>query len=166
MSGKSQGWGRPVEIRIAAHPIYLAVVRGAVRKVCALFDLTEEETDEVILALEEALANVIRHGYGGPCDKPIDILIGRPTSQEEPGLEVIVRDAGKVVDPRLIRSRDLEDIRPGGLGVHIIRSVMDVVEYSCLMEGGMQLRMVKRVKDCKACARPGAGHTRGKGQEA
>lgn len=145
MTNKLDGWQNPVEIRISAHPVYLSVVRGAVRKVVELFGLSEDDGDEVILALEEALANVIRHGYGGPCCKPIVIRLDRAETAGQEGLEVVVRDCARPVDPETIRSRDLEDVRPGGLGVHIIRSVMDEVEYSCLQGGGMQLRMVKYV---------------------
>ena len=145
MTSKLDGWQNPVEIQISAHPVYLSVVRGAVRKVVELFGLSEDDGDEVILALEEALANVIRHGYGGPCYKPIAIRLHRVQAGEQEGLEVVVRDSAKPVDPETIKSRDLEDVRPGGLGVHIIRSVMDEVEYSCLKDGGMQLRMVKYV---------------------
>ena len=57
-------------------------------------------------------------------------------------MEIIVRDFGPQVDPASIHSRDLDDVRPGGLGVHIIRSIMRDVDYSCPPDGGMQLRMV------------------------
>lgn len=134
-----------VEIRIAAKPTYLCVARSAIRQVADIAGLSESDSDGVILALEEALANSIRHSYGGACDKPIVIRVFKeaigPSGQE--GLVAIVRDFGKQVDPATIKSRDLEDVRPGGLGVHIINSVMDEVEYSCPAEGGMQLRMVK-----------------------
>jgi anti-sigma regulatory factor (Ser/Thr protein kinase) len=58
-------------------------------------------------------------------------------------LECDVRDFGRQVDPSTIRSRSLDEVRPGGLGVHIIRSVMDEVEYSRAEGGGMRLRMLK-----------------------
>jgi serine/threonine-protein kinase RsbW len=41
----------------------------------------------------------------------------------------VLRDYGRSCDPKYIRSRDLEDIRPGGVGVHIIRQVFDYVKY-------------------------------------
>jgi len=134
-----------VEIRIAAKPRYLCVARSAIRQVTDIAGLSESDSDGVILALEEALANSIRHGYGGSCDKPIIIRVFKEAVGQggQEGLVAIVRDFGRQVDPASIKSRDLEDVRPGGLGVHIINSVMDEVEYSCPAEGGMQLRMVK-----------------------
>ena len=52
---------------------------------------------------------------------------------------------GRQVDPATIKSRDLDDIRPGGLGVHIIGSVMDQVEYQKAPEAGMMVRMTKLI---------------------
>jgi anti-sigma regulatory factor (Ser/Thr protein kinase) len=136
-----------VEIHIRANPAYLSVARSAVRKATEIAGLSVEEADEVTLALDEALTNVIRHSYGGPCAELIIVKLSRIASKEgqRTALEIIVRDFGKQVDPATIKSRDLEDVRPGGLGVHIIQSVMDEVEYSCQQEGGMQLRMTKYI---------------------
>ena len=55
-----------------------------------------------------------------------------------------IRDHGRSVDPSSIKSRDLDDVRPGGLGVHIMRSVMDRVEYRKRGLTGMELSMTKR----------------------
>ena len=136
-----------LEIRICAEPSNLCVVRAAVRKAIEVAGLGEQEIDGVALALDEALSNVIQHGYGGACSKPIIVKLNRlaGSTNKAGGVELIVRDFGEQVDPSNIKSRDLEEIRPGGLGVHIIRSVMDEVEYSCPNDGGMQLRMVKYI---------------------
>ena len=133
------------EIHVHAVPEYLCVVRLAVRKAAEIAGLAASDLDAVTLALEEALTNVIQHSYDGPCHKPILIKLDTVDTDDKGGmgLQIIVRDFGGQVDPSKIRSRDLEDVRPGGLGVHIIRSVMDEVEYSCPADGGMQLRMTK-----------------------
>ncbi len=55
--------------------------------------------------------------------------------------------AARSIDPSTISGRDLGDVRPGGLGVHIIRSTMDKVRYRPRPGGGMLLRMVKYVDD-------------------
>ena len=105
----------------------------------------EEETGQIGLAIDEALANVINHGYGGPCDKPIDIAIEQVTWDGATGISITVRDFGRQVNPTEIRSRDLDDVRPGGLGVHIMRTVMDEVSYTPAEGGGMQLVMKKKL---------------------
>jgi len=137
-----------VEIRLSADPSCLCIVRSAVQKAAEITGFAQSEVDAIILAMEEALANIIRHGYGGPCKQPIVIKLKKipPGKQESGGLEIIIRDFGQQVDPREIKSRDLDDIKPGGLGVHIIKSAMDQVEYSCPADGGMQLRMFKEIR--------------------
>ena len=134
-----------IEVQIAAEVEYVGVVRTAIHEAIAIAGMPGEDADSVALALDEALANVIRHGYGGSCAKPIIVRVRKLLNEDGgvSGLELTVRDFGKQIDPTNIKGRDLSDIRPGGLGVHIIRSVMDEVEYSCPAEGGMQLRMTK-----------------------
>ncbi len=57
---------------------------------------------------------------------------------------IVIEDRAKQVDPGSIQSRDLDDIRPGGLGVYIMREVMDEVVFEQREGGGMRLRMLKR----------------------
>jgi len=134
-----------VEIRILAHPANLCIVRSAAQKAAEQCGLEQKSVDAITLALEEALANTIRHGYGGPCNKPIIVTLNRLNADDDhqAGLEILIRDFGRQIDPAKIKGRDLDDVRPGGLGVHLIYSSMDEVEYSCPSEGGMQLRLVK-----------------------
>ena len=136
-----------IKIEITAHPEFLCVARSAVRKANELAGLADKDIDSVTLAVDEALTNVIRHSYGGPCSKPIIIRYQIIPAQDlhPAALEITIRDFGRQVDPKSIKGRDLDEIRPGGLGVHIIQSVMDQVEYSCPPDGGMQLTMKKFV---------------------
>ncbi len=136
-----------IELKIKADPFYLCIVRKAVQRTAELVGMNEQDSDSLILAVDEALNNVIQHGYGGVCDQQIIIKLRQitPSRKEPTGLEVIIRDFGQQVDPKTINGRDLDDIRPGGLGIHIIRSVMGQVEYTPQPQGGMQLRMIKYV---------------------
>ncbi len=103
---------------------------------------TEEQATKIMLAMDEALVNVIRHAYGGAHDKPIFIDMRGTEDNGRIGLRVLIRDEGRKVDPAKIRSRDLDDIRPGGLGVHLMKSIMDVVEFTP-QDRGMALEMIK-----------------------
>ncbi len=135
---------RIIELTITSNAKSLAVVRSALAQLAEMEAFTSEDVYKVTLALDEALANVIRHGYSGMKDQPIHIkLEGLDGSDGRRGIQIIVRDHGRQVDPTTIRGRDLNDVRPGGLGVHIMRTIMDSVEYSCPADGGMLLRMVK-----------------------
>lgn len=125
-------------------------MRGAVEQLAASEGFSTTEAHGLVLAIDEALANVIKHGYGGLADQPITItLSGIRTDQGRRGIAIEVRDKGRQVDPQSICGRDLDDVRPGGLGVHIIRAVMDEAEYSCPSDGGMCLRMVKFVTELR-----------------
>jgi serine/threonine-protein kinase RsbW len=134
------------DILIRGEPCELSKVRDEVRVMSESVGFSEHESGQIMLAVDEALTNVIRHGYGGPCDKPISVKIDEKTDDGCRVLTFVIRDFGRQVDPTLIWGRDLEDVRPGGLGVHIIRTVMDEVEYSAVEGGGMLLVMSKRLE--------------------
>ncbi|HVP10160.1 MAG TPA: ATP-binding protein [Phycisphaerae bacterium] len=139
MSGQST-----VQLNIVSEPKSLPVVRSAVERMAELEGFNAPDIHAFVLAIDEALANVIKHGYGGRPDQPITITLSTVKKGDgRRGIAVAVRDKGRQVDPKTIRGRDLDDVRPGGLGVHIIQMVMDEYDYSCPPDGGMLLRMVK-----------------------
>jgi len=137
-----------LEIRIRADSTAVRDVRRQVDDFAFRLGLDAEAVEHTALAVGEALANVIEHGYGGPCDKPIEITASPVTRKGRKGITVRIRDRGRRVDPDQIRGRDLEDVRPGGLGVHIIRSVMDEVRFATADDDdcGMVLTMIKMGK--------------------
>jgi anti-sigma regulatory factor (Ser/Thr protein kinase) len=133
-----------IQLSICANPEYLCVARAAVRQVAQLSGFEKGEIGQITLAVVEALTNVIRHSYGGPCDEPIIIKFNKiDCANEKTALEIVIRDFGKQVDPKNIEGRDLDDIKPGGVGVHIMQSVMDEVEFKQAQDRGMLLRMIK-----------------------
>jgi hypothetical protein len=80
----------------------------------------------------------------------------KPSSESERGsLKIVIEDEARQVDPDQIKSRELDDIRPGGLGVHIIRQVMDEVTYERREGAGMRLTMAKSVKHTVPPEQPG-----------
>ena len=103
--------------------------------------------EPITLAVVEALTNIIRHSYGGPCEKPIIVGLNKIHcgDKNRPAVEILIRDFGKQVDAKAIKSRNLDELRPGGVGVHIIHSVMDEVEFSHADDCGTQLKMVKYI---------------------
>jgi anti-sigma regulatory factor (Ser/Thr protein kinase) len=136
-----------IELQICANPEYLSVARTAVRQVTKVVGLKEDKNESVALAVEEALTNVIRHSYGGPCDKPIIVKLRKVGygDQNKSALEIVIRDFGRQVDPESIKGRDLGELETGGFGVHIIYSVMDDVRFCPANDCGMELRMVKYI---------------------
>ena len=65
--------GKPVQMRIYSVPSHLRVVRAAVEKVCELVGLDDADAGRIVLSVDEALANVIRHAYAEAEDRPIDV---------------------------------------------------------------------------------------------
>ena len=134
----------PVELRIYSEPCYLAVVRSAVDRLCRRIGLDEQGTSEVVLGLDEALSNVIRHAYGGRAGGRIDIELIPMSDGRRRGLRITVRDYGRTMAPESFRS--LACGEGGGQGLRIIKACMDRVCYEPADGGGTRLTMTK----CKA----------------
>jgi anti-sigma regulatory factor (Ser/Thr protein kinase) len=132
-----------VEIRLLSDPTYLAGARELVLGLTRRLGFKQDESGRIALAVDEALANVINHGYERQLDKPIWISIWSHASPGVPGLRIVVEDEAKQIDPDAICGRDLDDVKPGGLGVHIIKEVMDSVVYERREKVGMRLIMTK-----------------------
>jgi sigma-B regulation protein RsbU (phosphoserine phosphatase) len=140
----SDAGGQPIAaIKVPSRPDRLRIVRQMVREAAALAGFGDAETRDIVLVVDEALQNVIRHGYGGADDGEIEVTIGFL----DDSLAIDVRDWAPTVDPATVKPRDLDDIRPGGLGTHIIREIMDEVAFlTPPKDGGNLLRMVKRLQ--------------------
>ena len=101
---------------------------------------------EIQLAVDEAFANVVHHAYQGaePGEIEISCLL------DEDGLTVQVRDWGTGFDPDNVEEPDveacLEDRTLGGLGLFLVKQVMDDVEFTCDEEVGNELSMTKRLQ--------------------
>jgi anti-sigma regulatory factor (Ser/Thr protein kinase) len=111
----------------------LCVVRGALEQLTEMLGLSPEASRAVVLAVDEALANVIRHAYLGQTDKPVEVFFRHCQSRGSEGwrdaLEIVLEDHGIPVKAEEIRGRPLDEIRPGGLGLHFIRENMDKVDF-------------------------------------
>ena len=133
-----------IRLQMVSDPVYLAGAREMVAAVARRLGFTEEACGQIALAVDEALCNIIRHGYDRRKDAPIWIsLFPRSIDGVPAALSIVIEDEARQVDPEQIRSRDLDEIRPGGLGVHIMRQVMDEVRYEKRDTTGMRLTLVK-----------------------
>lgn len=98
---------------------------------------------DIQLVVDEAFSNIIAYAYGGGSDQPIECSY-RIT---EAGMTLIMRDYGRPFDPCSIPEpnieADLESRTTGGLGIYIIRQLMDRVEFEFGESNGNTLTMVK-----------------------
>lgn len=128
-----------IKLVLPSDPRYLSVVRGAVERFAALVGFEEEDCRWITLAVHEALTNVIRHAYHNQHDQPIEISC----RERDAGIEVLMVDHGQGVQPEQLSGRALDDVKPGGLGTHMIREIMDEMDYAPL-EGRNELRLWKK----------------------
>ena len=115
----------PVVLKVRAHPAYLALIRDATARFCRICRIDDELADSIKLAVDEACSNVIKHAYHGDTSGSIVVKY----SATDRNFRVIIEDSGEKARPELIRGRDLDDVRPGGLGIHFIRRIFDSVEF-------------------------------------
>jgi serine/threonine-protein kinase RsbW len=132
--------GLSLKLVLSSDPRLLGAVRGAVAELASAAGFAEEDCRAITLAVDEALTNIIRHAYDNRHDKSVELTC----RSLDNGLEFILRDRGRPVDPAKVCARPLEAVRPGGLGTHIIRQIMDRVCYEPLPDGN-ELRLVKYV---------------------
>lgn len=115
----------------------LKALRDAVRQAITPTGCPLRECDAIILAVNEAAMNIIQHAYAG---KPGDITVEIHNNEGE--LVISLRDRAPPIDVTQIKPRELDDLRPGGLGTHFMRQLMDTVSYSVPGDGvGNRLEM-------------------------
>ena len=134
-----------IELRLTSDPMYLCGARELVGCIARRIGFDDMDCSKIALAVDEALANIIRHGYDRAFDKPIWLGLTpiKPSADSIGGIVITIEDEAKQVNPCDMKGRDLDDVRPGGLGVHIIHEVMDEVEYAQRTPCGMRLTMTK-----------------------
>jgi serine/threonine-protein kinase RsbW len=121
----------------------LVDVRRFVEQQAILKGATEQTMIDMVLAVDEAVTNVILHGYRGKPGK-IEIAV----SYDKEILSVAVRDWSSAFDPNSVPTPDLMaplEKRPiGGLGVHIMRQLTDEMVYRRRVDGWNELLLVKK----------------------
>src|SRR5258708_37861854 len=108
-----------MKFTLPSDPRYLPVVRGAISSASAAIGWNECDCRAITLALDEAIANVIRHAYHNRTDGLIEL----ECVETAVGLEIKMTDRGDAPDVSKICARQRGCTQPGGLGTHIIRYV-------------------------------------------
>jgi serine/threonine-protein kinase RsbW len=138
--------GLLLKLELRSNPEYLCLVRAVVESAAEVLHFRDADARAIVRSVDEALANVVRHAYRGRPGLPIEVLCNKLQTDGEKGkhdgLEIVLQDEGEPPDPKKFKSRPLDEIRPGGLGLHFIRESMDVVEFR-RKKGKNQLRLVK-----------------------
>ena len=102
----------------------------------------ESYKDEIVLAIDEACQNVVRHAYR---DKDGNVAVKLSFQDKE--FIVSIEDDGTPVIPEKIKPRNIEDIKPGGLGTFFINQIMDSVSFQLTSPQWVNcLTMKKKIK--------------------
>ena len=132
--------GQLCTLSVPARAASLKLIRQAIGDTANTCGFSKEECQDLVLAVDEACQNVVRHAYSGREDGDMDVEI----RCEGQNFVVLIRDFAPAVDVEKIQPRDLDDVRPGGLGVHFIREVMDDVEHMPPPDGQGNLLRLKK----------------------
>ena len=121
----------------------LSSVREFVSEAARQHGFDEETVNKIALAVDEACTNVIKHAYRYAPDKNIEIRI----SSNKTSFEVTIYDTGIAFSPDAVPTPDmgqyLREYRRGGLGMYLMRSLMDKVEYTARPGKRNEVHMIK-----------------------
>lgn len=127
-----------MKLEINSDPAELKNVRKNVEIFCKENDITVNIL-QVKLVIDEALQNIMRYAYELDKTKKIIIKLEKITSNS---LKAELRDFGKRVPLDQIKSRELDDIKPGGLGTHFIKTIAKKFSYEHKDESGTLLTLI------------------------
>ncbi len=132
---------KSIQLSVKSHPKNLAQIREAVSKTASKAGLSEEVSGSIILAVDEACSNIIRHSYDNDHTREIDLTL------EVSAKELIITLVDKGIEFNICETeaRDVSEVRPGGLGIYIIKEVMDHVDYCRTTDGCNCVKLVKKL---------------------
>ncbi|MBK6798672.1 MAG: ATP-binding protein [Acidobacteria bacterium] len=127
----------------------LALIRDFVTSVGKQARMSDVDISNLELAVDEACANVIEHAYGH--DRTKEVTIRAIFDESEMRISVI--DSGKGFDPSQVQSETLDQLinerKSGGLGMRLIKTLMDDVRYEIVPGQKNELHMTKKINSGK-----------------
>ena len=132
-----------IRIRIPSRADRLRLVRTVVSEAAFASGCSDPCARDMVIAVDEACQNVIRHAYGGAPDGDISLEIRRAGDR----LVFSLVDFAAPVDVDAVKPRSLDEVRPGGLGTHFITECMDEAGFRPPPAGaGNCLWMTKKIE--------------------
>ena len=126
---------------------YLVQVRQEVTKVVEQSAFSERDRKLIIVAVDEAVTNIMEHAYDNDLEGELDIEL--ILEADATRFEVIIRDSGKEFDPSAVNIPDITaHVGKGqrhGLGIFLIRQIMDEINYNFVQGLRNELQMIKYV---------------------
>jgi serine/threonine-protein kinase RsbW len=137
---------RTLTLTVPSATEHLALIRDFVANVGSQAGLGEDDVAKLELAVDEACANVIEHAHGHDSNKEVTVR----ATFDAATLRIEVVDEGEGFDPTVVPSTSVEqmvhDRRTGGLGLRVMKSLMDEVSYEIVPGERNRLRLLKRIQ--------------------
>lgn len=131
------------QLKIPGQTDNLELIRIFVAAVADKAGFVADDVSKIELAVDEACANVIKHAYVKGTKEPIDVVIEIDYKK----LAIIITDHGKGFDVKKISKKNVKDyiaeMRVGGLGIYLMKALMDEVEFNSSPGVKTQVKMVK-----------------------
>ena len=130
-------------IQIESRTERLIAVREFVSAAARSFGFNDEDVSKIALAVDEACTNIIKHAYKFDPTKTIKVAV----AAENRAFQVVIRDSGNQFNPARLHSPDMKEYlshyRRGGLGVYLMKSLMDKVEFDIAPGKLNEVRLTK-----------------------
>lgn len=134
------------KLQVKSRTENLSVIRDFVSSIAKSAGLSSEQIDDIILAVDEACTNVIKHAYKYSPDENILIEVSYNSSE----FTITITDNGLSFDPEVIPSPDIQkyyrEHRVGGLGMYLMKTLMDEVEYTSVPGKYNKVHLRKKIK--------------------
>ena len=131
------------QLKIPSKTDNLELIRAFVSRIAEKVGFNSDDVNKIELAVDEACANVIKHAYKSGQKEPIDLLVEIDYKK----LSIIISDKGKGFNIAKIARTDMKEylaeMRVGGLGIHLMKALMDEVEFDSKPGKKTQVKMVK-----------------------
>jgi serine/threonine-protein kinase RsbW len=129
------------KLEFSSHSGNLALMRKYVREFLETYQFSDKEQTLIVLGIDEACTNIIRYAYQLRDDQLITLTIEGLRSC----VRMRLRDYGRQVPRHALKGRAHDMIKPGGLGLHLIRNAFDKVDY-ILKARGTELVLTKNLE--------------------
>ena len=130
-----------ISMKIPSKPEYVGVIRLTVSAIANRIGFNIEEIEDIKVAVAEACTNAIQHSSNGIEEFHVDFEVASDR------MAITVKDHGKGINEKDVKEPNLGELKEGGLGIFIIKSLMDEVSFSCELETGTEIKMVKFLQE-------------------
>lgn len=134
-------------LKLPANSENLDIIRKFISGIAENMGFSEEEIYQIELAVDEACSNVIRHAYVGKANEKDSILVTVKTKPKQ--IIISIADTGIGFNPNSIKTPNMDEylkrMKPGGLGLHLIKTLMDEVSFRIKPGVRNEVKMTKKL---------------------